>query len=326
MGDMANNNEILGFLHAFYGLGAAISPLIATTIVTKAHWHWYEFYYIMVGSAVIELIVLTLAFRTADAAYFVSEHPLAKSVSNDRQPRPSVALESGTLPIPKQSVFSRAKSVFTSASSTSPQDLSRKSKSMSTTRAAITSRITLLTSTFLLLYVGIEVSIGGWIVTFMLRIRHGSPFSSGLVSTGFWSGVTIGRLILGFVTPRLFPTPNHAVATYLAISVAVQLMFWLIPSFTVSAVMVSLLGFFLAPLFPAAVVVLTKLLPKQQHVPAVGFAAALGASGACVFPFAVGAIANKKGVKVLEPIILAMLVACLGVWLCIPRLPKQRMA
>ena len=90
--------------------------------------------------------------------------------------------------------------------------------------------------------------------------------------------------------------------------------------------MVSLLGFFLAPLFPAAVVVLTKLLPKQQHVPAVGFAAALGASGACVFPFAVGAIANKKGVKVLEPIILAMLVACLGVWLCIPRLPKQRMA
>lgn len=49
IGVMANANEILGFLHGFYGLGAVISPLVATTMVTKGGLQWYTFYYIMVG-------------------------------------------------------------------------------------------------------------------------------------------------------------------------------------------------------------------------------------------------------------------------------------
>jgi hypothetical protein len=49
MGNMANPNEILGFLHAFYGLGATLSPLIATTMITKGRGlPWYYFYYVMV--------------------------------------------------------------------------------------------------------------------------------------------------------------------------------------------------------------------------------------------------------------------------------------
>ncbi len=58
---------------------------------------------------------------------------------------------------------------------------------------------------------------------------------------------------------------------------------------------------------------------------AVGFAAAFGSSGACILPFAVGAIASAAGVKVLQPIILAAIVLCLVIWLLIPKLPKQRM-
>jgi fucose permease len=46
---MANPNEVLGFLHAFYGLGAVLSPLIATTMITKGQrLEWYYFYYVMV--------------------------------------------------------------------------------------------------------------------------------------------------------------------------------------------------------------------------------------------------------------------------------------
>lgn len=49
IGNMANPNEILGFLHAFYGLGATLSPLIATSMITKgSRLPWYEFYYVMV--------------------------------------------------------------------------------------------------------------------------------------------------------------------------------------------------------------------------------------------------------------------------------------
>lgn len=64
-------------------------------------------------------------------------------------------------------------------------------------------RVTWLCATFLLGYVGIEVALGGWIVTFMIRVRNGGPFASGMTATGFWLGITVGRIVLGFVTPRI---------------------------------------------------------------------------------------------------------------------------
>lgn len=104
---------------------------------------------------------------------------------------------------------------------------------------------------------------------------------------------------------------------------ALELVFWLVPQFYVSAVAIAFQGFFLGPLFPAVIVAATKLLPRHLHVSAIGFAAAVGGSGAAVLPFAVGAIAQSKGVQVLQPIVLAFLAAILGLWLCLPRLQRK---
>lgn len=48
IGSLANANEVLGFLHGFYGVGAVLSPLIATSLITKANFPWWSFYYFMV--------------------------------------------------------------------------------------------------------------------------------------------------------------------------------------------------------------------------------------------------------------------------------------
>lgn len=150
----------------------------------------------------------------------------------------------------------------------------------------------------------------------MLKIRHGEPFASGLVVTGFWLGITFGRIILGFVTGKI--GEKLAIAGYLLICMALELCFWLIPNFVSSAIFAGWLGFFLGPLFPAAIVVATKLLPKRLHVSAIGFAAAFGGGGAAVLPFAVGAIAQAKGVQVLQPIVLALLAVILALWCLLP--------
>jgi hypothetical protein len=94
-------------------------------------------------------------------------------------------------------------------------------------------------------------------------------------------------------------------------------------------------------LFPAGIVMATKLLPRHLHVSAVGFSTAIGGerelaeffmvgpecekfadvctgTGGALFPFAVGAIAQAKGVQVLQPIILFLLA-----WLCLPQVKKQ---
>lgn len=311
LGDFANANEILGFLHGFYGLGAALSPLIATTLVTKAGWQWFEFYYIMVGGAIIECFWLMITFWKADGATFQAAHP--------RTTPPSPTIEGQQTCSPNNTTDEKppAQGNFVS------RFIARRSHN-SPTAEAVTNKVTWLASFFLLVYVGIEVSVGGWVVTFMMRVRHGTPFASGLTSTGFWAGITLGRVILGFVTGRCFRTEKHAIATYLVLSVVLELLFWLVPQFVVSAVMVAFMGFFLGPMFPAAIVALSKLLPKHLHVAAVGFSAAFGSAGACILPFAVGAIAQSKGVKVLQPIVLAMLVVALGIWVLIPKLPKVR--
>jgi len=183
-------------------------------------------------------------------------------------------------------------------------------------------RVTWLCALFLLGYVGIEVALGGWITTFMLRERDGGAFASGMTATGFWLGITVGRLILGFVTPRI--GEKLSISIYLPIATGLELLFWLVPQFYVSAVAVALQGFFLGPLFPAAVVATTKLLPRHLHVSGIGFAAAFGGSGAAIFPFVTGVVAQAKGVQVLQPIILALLVVIWLFWISLPRIEKKR--
>ena len=113
----------------------------------------------------------------------------------------------------------------------------------SRTKEAMLNSITWICALFLLGYVGTEVSLGGWLVSFMLRVREGGEFESGLVLTGFWLGITVGRVTLGFVTGKI--GEKLAISFYLIISMALEICFWLIPSFVASAIFAGFLGFFL---------------------------------------------------------------------------------
>lgn len=97
----------------------------------------------------------------------------------------------------------------------------------------------------------------------------------------------------------------------------------MVPSFHVSAIFVSLQGFFLGPLFPATIVAVTKVLPLHLYVSAIGFAAAFGGAGGAVLPFAIGSLAQAKGVSVLQPIIMAVLAVLLSLWFFFPKLNKK---
>ncbi|KAH6962065.1 major facilitator superfamily domain-containing protein [Ilyonectria sp. MPI-CAGE-AT-0026] len=189
------------------------------------------------------------------------------------------------------------------------------------TREALKSKVTWVASLFFFAYMGVEVGLGGWIVTFMLKVRNASAYASGASVSGFWAGQALGRAVLGFVTERY--GERLCITIYLGLCIGLQLLFWLVPKFIVSAVAVAFLGFFLGPMFPGAVMVTAKLLPKHIHVSAIGFAMAMGGTGGTVFPFAIGAIAASKGVAVLQPIVLALIVVLGLVWLSFPRIQKK---
>jgi fucose permease len=49
LGTMNGATELLSFLHGFYGLGALLAPLIATSMIVKGGLMWYTFFYVMVS-------------------------------------------------------------------------------------------------------------------------------------------------------------------------------------------------------------------------------------------------------------------------------------
>lgn len=274
IGVMQNANELLGFLHGFYGLGATLGPLISTSMITKGGLGWYTFYYVMIGFSCLELVLAATAFWTETAAKYRAEHEKTTDKMGGQ------------------------------------------------TREALQNKVTWICAFFLLVYVGVEVAVAGWVVQFMREVRHAGPFQAGMSATVYWLGLTVGRVVLGFVTPRI--GEKLAILIYLALASTSHLLFWLLPSFPISATFAAILGFFLGPLFPAAVVVATQLLPQHLHVGSIGFAAAFGSAGACVLPFAVGAIAQVKGVGVLMPIVLSMLVVDAVIWATLPGIPRTK--
>ena len=72
--NLKNSTTKMGVLQAFYGLGALISPLVATEFATKPHWSYH--YLTALGGAIINVMVLCLVFRfehmdgTSDRQYF----------------------------------------------------------------------------------------------------------------------------------------------------------------------------------------------------------------------------------------------------------------
>lgn len=86
----------------------------------------------------------------------------------------------------------------------------------------------------LFIYMGAEISFAGWLTTFM-----------GFVTTGYWTGLTVGRIVLGFVL-GVFHREEFQAALYMVIAIGLILAFWLTPNLFLSAVSAGLFGFFIS--------------------------------------------------------------------------------
>ncbi|KAM5347399.1 hypothetical protein ACJ41O_010404 [Fusarium nematophilum] len=135
-------------------------------------------------------------------------------------------------------------------------------------KAALSQKAVWMMSLFFFLYVGAEVTAGGWVIEFLIAVRHSPPNVAGYIASGFWGGLMIGRILLADVTHKF--GDRRMVFIYILIGLGLQLIFWFVPDVTVDAIAVSFLGFVIAPFFPVGLSVLTDLLPRELHVAAIG--------------------------------------------------------
>lgn len=182
------------------------------------------------------------------------------------------------------------------------------------------SRVVLLGALFIMSYQGAEVSIAGWVTSFLIADRGGHEPNVGYVTSGFWGGITLGRFLLA--------GPAHLIgerrAVYLCVigSAIFQLLVWFVPNVIGDAVAVAIVGLLLGPVYPCAAAVLMRSMSRRERVTGIGITAAFGSAGGAAAPFITGVLAQAARTFVLHPIVLGLFAIMVVFWYNVPVLRK----
>ncbi|KAI8945439.1 MFS general substrate transporter [Xylaria longipes] len=283
--NLQNGTILLGTMHGTYGIGGTIGPLIATSIVSKlGAGAWNRYYLLSISIAAVNALSYLWSFWNYEN----------ESTSIDANPSPLAVTPSG---------------------STAPR------AEISAMLRAFKSRVVLLGATFIFAYQGAEVSISGWVISFLIATRNGDPTAVGNVTSGFWGGITLGRFVLSPIGARI---GEKRFVYFLTAGAAVfQLLVWFVPNIIGEAVSLALVGLLLGPIYPCAATVFTRNLSRQEQVSGLGVISAFGSSGGAVAPFTTGLLAQAAGTFVLHPIAIGLFGAMIVCWYTIPAARKR---
>ncbi|GAA6052974.1 hypothetical protein JCM3770_001157 [Rhodotorula araucariae] len=327
---LPNAERKLSWLHAAYGFGAAVCPLAATAFASSGIL-FARFYAISLGLAALNCALLVYAFRlnydvdTSDPVERTFEAPGVPPITDNTEGielserRNSTAASSAVDKVPV--VDEEEGAVQQPNLTTRFAQRKHKAVQKSLLLQALTQRATFFSAIFLMLYVGSEVSMGGWIVTFLLTSRNGGN-DVGYVATGFWLGLALGRLLLAPLNTRI--GEKRVIYGYVGIALALELVIWLRDDLVANAVVVGIIGLLIGPVYPVAISILTKVVPRRLHAPSIAFCAAFGQAGSAVFPFITGALAQRFSPAALQPVMIALFACMLGLWTFVPSPGRKR--
>jgi fucose permease len=261
---LPRNASLLNYLHAFYGAGALLGPLIASTLLA-VHFGWQATYMSWFGLALVVGLGFWFTFKP-------HMQPVKQIAGEKREPILFKAL--------------RLRAVW-------------------------------LGAFFLLFYVGTEVSLGSWGYSFLTVARLGPATVSAWIVSGYWCGLTLGRLTLAALVQSV---GARRLITFCIGGVALGLVLaWFIPGIWGAALGFWLTGFSLGPLFPTTIALMPQLVSPRLLPTAIGFLTSFGSAGAALFPSLAGNLIQRLGFWFLLPFALMLTVVLLGIWLLLPK-------
>ena len=265
---LPRNAALLNYLHAFYGGGALLGPLVASSLLALQV-GWNHVYDVWIGMSLILLIGFGLVFKNRHAAQESAQaHPVEGNILFD----------------------------------------------------ALKLRVVWIAALFLVFYTGTEVSLGSWSYSFLTEARGGPELLSGWVVSGYWLGLTLGRLFLANVAQRI-GSKRLIEGCLLGVIVGVLLV-WLAPSEAVSAVGLCFTGFCLGPIFPTTIALTSELVTGRMLASAIGFLSSMGSVGVAFFPWLAGNLAQLLGLWVLLPYVIALTIVMVFLWLTLRAHPQ----
>ncbi|KAF2227083.1 major facilitator superfamily domain-containing protein [Elsinoe ampelina] len=282
--NLSGSTVLLGAAHGSYGVGGLIAPLICTAMVSNGI-PWSRFYIITLGLRVVTFFFTGWANRGYD------EEPTSK--------------------------FAASLELLSSQQAEVPREQTK----LQLLKQALRNKTTLLGALFIFAYQGAEVSISGWVISYLITARNGDPAQVGYVTSGFWGGITLGRFVLVYIAGRI----GERLSVYILIagSIGLQLIVWFVPNIIGNAVAVALLGLLLGPVYPCCATIFARLLPSRIQVSSISFISSAGSSGGAVAPFMTGLLAQAVGTYVLHPICIAMFVVMTICWKLLPKTTRK---
>lgn len=252
-----NNTALLNYLHAFYGVGALIGPVVASGLLALSL-GWNSVYLLWVCFSALLLVSIWFAFHHSET--------------------------------------------------TGHGDMARQGNVLAT---ALRLRLVWLAALFLAFYVGGEVSLGNWGYSLLTEERHQAPVPSAWAISGFWLGLTLGRLVLGKLAARL--GDKALIQICLLGVVAGLVVMW--PSWEIGAAIgLFVAGFSSGPIYPTIIAAMSRMIAPRLLPSAIGFVASAGSIGAALFPWLAGNLAQGVGLWSLVPYVMLLTVLMLPCW------------
>lgn len=295
---LVHKNELMGIMHGLYGAAAMVTPPLVSYFVEWGHWSL--FFLIPLFFSIIGMIVIFPAFKFETASkydYLCSVEN--KESNNDVEEAGDNSLMESTKASPGFFELLRNPAIF-------------------------------LYSLYLFLYLGAEITTGSWFFSYLLETKSSNKVAMSYIAASFWTGLTVGRLCLGFVTERFFENEYKASKAYAFLTLSSYTLFVLVGLINSSSVfyfvvlffVVFCCGTFIGPLFPNASIVALQVLPKRLHVSGVGVAVAVGGCGGAAIPYLAGVIAHTVGIQYI-PLLCWIMVALFTLeWTLYPKFIK----
>ncbi|MET7375436.1 MFS transporter [Micromonospora arida] len=266
----------MNWLHAFFGLGVAIGPLIMTAVLSAGlAWRW--------GYGIVAAAQLVLAAAFALTVRAWQRGVPASTEVGDAIQAGSAATDSGPAPIVRVPV----------------RETLRLPAVWSGTLAFV-------------LYVAIEVSAGLWAFLLLTEGRGLNAALAGGCVSAYWGSLFVGRIVQGLVAERL--GAGLVLRVSLA-GMAVGAALIAVPGPALLAVLgLVVVGFAAAPVFPLLTLTTAERVGAAHADRAIGLQIGAAGIGAALVPAGLGVLIGNTSVQVLGSALLVLALALIALY------------
>ena len=169
-----------------------------------------------------------------------------------------------------------------------------------------------LSALLFFMYVGAEVSLGTWTYSLLTESRGIAPAEAGLFAGSYWATFTIGRIVAGLYAKRA--GVHLIVQTSLGAALLGSVLLLWNPVEWVNLLAVALIGYAIAPIFPALMSGTSQRVGMKNAANTIGMQMAASALGTVLITSLLGVLARRFTLEVVPICLVVVFLVLFGLY------------